>query len=37
VYVCIYRAIKNQPEAELDNASPELRPEAVERRSGTSA
>ena len=37
VYVCIYRAIKNQPEAELDNASPELRPKAVELRSGTSA
>jgi hypothetical protein len=36
VYVCIYRAIKNQPEAELDNASPELR-QAVELRSGTSA
>ena len=37
VYVCIYRAIKNQPEAELDNAPPELRPKAVELRSGTSA
>jgi hypothetical protein len=36
VYVCIYRAIKNQPEAELDNASPELGPKAVELRSGTS-
>ena len=36
VYVCIYRAIKNQPETELDNASPELHPKAVELRSGTS-
>jgi hypothetical protein len=36
VYVCIYRAIKNQPDAELDNAPPELHPKAVELRSGTS-
>jgi hypothetical protein len=26
VYICIYRAIKNQPEAELDNAWADLRP-----------
>jgi hypothetical protein len=30
VYLCIYKAIKNQPDAELDNARPELQPAALD-------
>jgi heme/copper-type cytochrome/quinol oxidase subunit 3 len=32
VYVCIFRSIKNQPEAELDNAPPEVRAAALATR-----
>jgi hypothetical protein len=37
VYLCIYKAIKNQPEAELDNAPAEPHPAALETTSRTSA
>jgi hypothetical protein len=36
MYICIYRAIKSQPEAELDNAPAELRP-ALPASAGTRA
>jgi hypothetical protein len=37
VYVCIFKAIKNQPEAELDSALPESAPAAVDNQSRTGA
>jgi hypothetical protein len=37
VYICIYRAIKSQPEAELDNAPAELAPAVPAAPAGTRA
>jgi hypothetical protein len=37
VYLCIYKAIKKQPEGELENAPPTPQPDVLEVPSRTSA